>query len=137
MSEYYVLDACALLSVTGNEEGADIVVNMYNKASKGEVKLLLNRINLPEVYYNFYRYQGKMYADNFIKSIKQSEIQICEFDEKLFYHAGRLKAAYKISLADSIVLAQTITVNGALLTCDHHEFDVIERNEAIRFIWIR
>ena len=51
--------------------------------------------------------------------------------------AGRLKVAYKISLADSIALAQTLVVDGALLTCDHHEFDIIVGKENIRFAWIR
>jgi predicted nucleic acid-binding protein len=54
-----------------------------------------------------------------------------------FTQAGRLKATYKISLADSIALAQAIVVNGSLLTCDHHEFDAIEGKESLNFHWIR
>ena len=137
MSNIYVLDACALLAVARNEKGADVVVNAYNEASKGEARLYLNRINLFEVYYDFYKYKNKDYADNFVKTIKCSEVQICEFDENIFTHAGRLKATYKISLADSIALAQTIVVKGSLLTCDHHEFDVIEGKEPLAFHWIR
>ena len=137
MSNFFVLDACALLAVARNETGADIVVDAYNKTNKGEAKLFINRINLLEVYYDFYRYKGKDYADNFVKTIKHSEVQICEFDEVIFTHAGRLKATYKISLADSIALAQTIALKGSLLTCDHHEFDVIEGKEPLKFHWIR
>jgi len=132
-----VLDACALLAVARNEEGADIVAQAYDKAARGDARLLLNRINLLEVYYDFYRYKGKAYADDFIKSVKKSDVKICEFDEHIFNHAGRLKATYKISLADSIALAQTIAVSGALLTCDHHEFDALEGKEPIEFMWIR
>ena len=95
--------------------------------------MYLNRINLLEVYYDFYRYKGKDYADNFVKTIKCSEVQICEFDEAVFTQAGRLKATYKISLADSITLAQAIVVKGSLLTCDHHEFDTIEGKEPLKF----
>jgi PIN domain nuclease of toxin-antitoxin system len=51
--------------------------------------------------------------------------------------ADNVMAAYKISLADSIVLAQTIVTGGALLTADHHEFDLIEGKEPIHFHWIR
>jgi len=137
VSNFFVLDACALLAVARNETGADIVVDAYNKTNKGEAKLFINRINLLEVYYDFYRYKGKDYADNFVKTIKHSEVQICEFDEVIFTHAGRLKATYKISLADSIALAQTIALKGSLLTCDHHEFDVIEGKEPLKFHWIR
>ena len=137
MNNFFVLDACALLAVARNEKGADIVVGVYSEASKGEAKLFLNRINLLEVYYDFYRYRGKDYADNFVKTIKCSQVQICEFDEVIFTYAGRLKATYKISLADSIALAQTIAVKGSLLTCDLHEFDAIEGKEPLKFHWIR
>jgi len=137
MRDVLVLDACALLVVARNEEGADVVSDVYAKAAKGEVKLLLNRINLLEVYYDFYRHKGKIYADDFVKIVKRSDIQICEFDEHIFIHAGRLKASHKISLADSIALAQAIVSNGALITCDHHEFDIIEGKEPIKFMWIR
>ena len=137
MRDILVLDACALLVVARNEKGADFVADAYNKAAKGEVKLLLNRVNLLEVYYDFYRYKGKTYADGFVETVKRSDIHICEFDENIFGHAGRLKATHKISLADSIALAQAIAVDGALLTCDHHEFDVIEGNEPVKFMWIR
>jgi len=137
MNNVFVLDACALLVAARNEEGANIVVDVYNKAANGEIKLLLNRINLLEVYYDLYRYKGSNYADNFLNTIKQSDVKIREFDDIIFNHAGRLKATYKISLADSIVLAQTLSVDGTLLTCDHHEFDVIEHKEPIHFLWIR
>ena len=39
--------------------------------------------------------------------------------------------------ADSIALAQTLILDGELLTSDHHEFDVIEEKEDISFCWIR
>ena len=137
MYDILVLDACALLAVARNEEGANVVNEAYRKAAKGEVKLLLNRVNLLEVYYDFYRYKGKTYAEDFVKAVKQSDVQICEFDELIFSHAGRLKATHKISLADSIALAQALVINGALLTCDHHEFDIIDGKEPVKFMWIR
>ncbi len=62
---------------------------------------------------------------------------IAEISDEIFKEAGRLKATYKISLADSVALAQAIYLDGELLTSDHHEFDVIEEKENIRFHWIR
>jgi predicted nucleic acid-binding protein len=60
-----------------------------------------------------------------------------KISDEIFLEAGRLKASYKISLADSIVLAEALVTNAKLLTADHHEFDVIEENEEILFLWIR
>jgi hypothetical protein len=48
-----------------------------------------------------------------------------------------LKRKYKITLADSIGLAETIISNGTFVTSDHHELDEVEKNEKIDFIWIR
>ncbi|MCL2360513.1 MAG: hypothetical protein FWC73_01720 [Defluviitaleaceae bacterium] len=55
----------------------------------------------------------------------------------VFQEAGRLKASHKISLADSILLAQTIVLNGTLLTADHHEMEKVEALEDINILWIR
>jgi hypothetical protein len=44
-----------------------------------------------------------------------------ELEEAVFKKAGYLKSKYKISLADSIALAENITRNGQLITSDHHE----------------
>ena len=138
MKQIYILDACALLALLSNEPGADIVANVYQKAVSGEITLAINKLNLLEVYYDLIRTYGKENADNFYKKFKQSPINIYhEISDEIFTEAGRLKASYKISLADSVALAQAIVSGGALLTADHHEFDPIEKRENIRFEWIR
>jgi len=137
MSSIFVLDACALVALLKNENGADVVANAYAKANNGEAKIIMNRLNLLEVYYGFYRDAGREYADKIMDGVAQSIIQISEFDKDIFPEAGRLKASYRISLADSIALAQALVVGGELLTADHHEFDVIEGQENIQFHWIR
>jgi PIN domain nuclease of toxin-antitoxin system len=136
MSKIFVLDACALIALLNGENGADKVLDAYKKADIDEAKIIMNRINLLEVYYGFYHDKGEEYAKKVINSVEQSIITISEFDKNIFPIAGRLKASYKISLADSIALAQTI-LDGELLTADHHEFDAIVGKEPIIFHWIR
>ena len=137
MSKIFVLDACALVAVLKDENGADVVAAAYNKAKTGEARIIMNRVNLLEVYYGYYRDKGKKYAEKIMDGVAQSVISISEFDKTLFTEAGRLKASYKISLADAIALAQTSISDGELLTSDHHEFDSVEKHEGIRFHWIR
>ena len=137
MSKIFVLDACALIAILKNEKGADIVAATYNKAKTGEAQIIMNRVNLLEVYYGYYRDDGKKYAEKIMDGVTQSIISIKEFDKTLFPEAGRLKASYKISLADSIALAQALVTGGNFLTSDHHEFDSVEKHEDIRFYWIR
>ena len=138
MKPVYVLDACAMLSVLAEESGSEKVAELYLNATFGEITLIMNKLNLLEVYYNLYKAYGIQLADHFIEVVKQSPIAINhEISDDIFEEAGRLKAAYKISLADSVALAQAAVSGGMLVTSDHHEFDVIDKNENIAFFWFR
>jgi len=137
MNKTFVLDTCALVAILNNENGADNVATAYKMAENAEAKIIMNRVNLLEVYYGYYRENGKEFAEEIMRGIALSIVSISEFDNEIFPIAGRLKASYKISLADSIVLAQALVTSGELLTADHHEFDAIEVREPIVFNWIR
>ena len=134
----YVLDACALLALLRNEPGAEKVAAAMNSANNGDAEIIMNKLNILEVFYDLYRTLGKDKADEIISEIKKRPITInAEISDEIFYEAGRLKASYKISLADSFALAQAIVSSAELLTSDHHEFDSIEGKESVRFCWIR
>ena len=138
MSKVYVLDACALIALLSHEEGAEKVASVYKDTNINNAKIFMNVVNLLEVYYDFYRAYNKETADNMISQVEASAVNvITEIDKIILIEAGRLKATYKISLADSFALAQTKVIGGILVTSDHHEFDVIEDKEDISFLWIR
>jgi len=138
MNDTYVLDACALIAFLRDEPGADRVVTVLTNARDGKGKIHVNVINLVEVYYDIYRAVGKAKADEEIAMIKKLPIVIqTEITDKIFAEAGRLKAFYKISFADSFALAQAIVSGGELLTSDHHEFEALQGKEDIRIGWIR
>jgi len=138
MRKLYILDACALIAFLQNEAGADDVTAVLRSASDGEVMIFINGINLLEVYYDIYRNVGKKKADEELSMIKKLPFRInTELSNEVFLEAGRLKASHKISLADSIALAEASISEGILLTADHHEFDAVEKNEKIRFHRIR
>ena len=84
MSKIFVLDACALVAVLKDENGADIVAAAYSKAETGEARIIMNRANLLEVYYSYYRDNGKNYAEKIMDGIAKSVISISEFDKTLF-----------------------------------------------------
>ena len=132
------MDACALTALLQDEDGADKVADAINAANNGEVTISINKLNLLEVYYNAYRSLGREQADTMLAEFKKRPVVIHhEISDEVFVEAGRLKASYKISLADSIALAETAISGGELLTSDHHELDSLEENEKIRFHWIR
>jgi len=134
----YILDACALMAVLYGEKGAKVVKSAFDEADRGIAKIIMHKANLLEVYYDLLRSLGKEKADSIMFEIKKRPIEInAEITDEIFVKAGQLKSSYKISFADSFALAQSIVSGGALLTSDHHEFDVIEGKENINFIWVR
>jgi len=139
MPKIYVLDACAIIASLKNEEGTDKVENIFISQKKSnDIKIVMTKINLLEVYYDIVKRCGEASAKSVLAEIKRNPIKIIsQFPNSVFFEAGKLKAKYKISLADSIALATAYLQKGALVTSDHHEFDVIEKNEKISFCWIR
>jgi len=136
--KHYVLDACALIALLRDESGAEKVAEAMQEVSNGEATAVMNKINLLEVYYDVYRIHGKEQADRMLVEFKKMPCTItAEISDKLFEQAGRLKASYRISLADAIALSEASLSQGILLTADHHEMDVIEQKEKIAFNWIR
>jgi len=135
---YYVLDACALIAFLRNEDGAEIVSTILNDAVENEVKIHMSYINLLEVYYDIYRSAGQEKAKYELDMIKMLPVTFqTAITDEVFAKAGRFKATYRISLADSIALAEASVSGSELLTADHHEFDVIEKQESVSFCWIR
>jgi len=131
------MDACALIAFLRDELGAETVTIILKSAKECKIEIHMNSINLLEVYYDIYRNLGKTKANQELTMIKKLPIIIQSTLSEVFNEAGRYKASYKISLADSIALAETSVCGGELLTADHHEFDIIEKQEKIKFHWIR
>ena len=138
MKETYVLDACALIACMAGEEGAETVRGILERASENNAEVMMHQLNLLEVYYDILRRYGNESADDFLAEIRSSPIAIVrEISDKLLRKAGYFKANYKISLADAIALAAASTLEAALITSDHHEFDIVEKMESLCFLWIR
>ncbi|MCL2030893.1 MAG: type II toxin-antitoxin system VapC family toxin [Oscillospiraceae bacterium] len=138
MKPAYVLDACALIAYLTDEPGVEVVERHLLQATGGTALVYMHKLNLLEVYYGFLRSGGKARADEMLHDIAESGIEIIEnLADPVFQEAGRLKALYRISLADSVALAEAVQKNAAILTSDHHEFDIVQRNEPIQFEWIR
>ncbi len=134
----FILDACALLAVLAMEKGAENIRDLFQKTVDRQVILMMNKFNFLEVYYKIYRAYGKTEADNLLKTMEQMPIIIKDtLTNEILKEAGRLKSKYKLSLADSIAIAESIINKGSLVTADHHEIEPIEIAEKINVTWFR
>jgi predicted nucleic acid-binding protein len=138
MKKIYVLDACALIAAVKNEDGALTIAELYEEATEGKANLAINKVNLLEVYYFFRREHGKEYADTVLNSILSSVVEVSDISIAVLTEAGRIKTEHtRMSLADSLALAETSNRGGCLVTSDHHELDVVDQAGEINILWFR
>jgi predicted nucleic acid-binding protein len=120
------------------EEGASHVAMIYKKAVDGEAEIIMNKVNLLEVYYGYLKEDGEEFAEQHFENICNSIIKISDvISDEIMRQAGKIKNVYKISLADSFAIAQAIVSDAVLVTSDHHELDAVEIGTNIKFQWIR
>jgi PIN domain nuclease of toxin-antitoxin system len=130
----FILDACAVLALLREEQGMDIARNVI----ESDAETLLHAVTFLEIYYNLTNELGIDSADLFFEQITQTKIKIIyEITEDTIKQAGYFKSNYKISLGDSFVLATAKLCNAKIVSSDHHELDVIEKSENMKFLWIR
>jgi predicted nucleic acid-binding protein len=128
----YVLDAFAVLTYLGDEEGADKVEELLDRAKNGEIKLIMNYVNLGEVYYIIAREFGVAKANEVMTIIKRWDLEFVGVDESLSLTAARIKAIHSLSYADAFVVATAIGRKGTIVTGDR-EFEGVYPD----ILWIR
>ena len=138
MADKFLLDACAVIAYLNDEEGADKVEGFLWKSAQRPGVLFLHEVNLLEIYYGVYRDESEQLAEETYDKVINLPIKIVAgLKKSVFKEAGRLKAIYRVSLADSIALAEAKMRRIPLVTCDHHEFDPIQEKNELDFLWIR
>jgi PIN domain nuclease of toxin-antitoxin system len=135
----FVLDACALIAYFAKEDGAENVKEIFEQAIDNKnTAVFMNKVNLLEVYYDVIKTYNEYEANKMFEIVMEMPVEIVhKVSDKVFKKAGLLKSKYKISLADSIALAESMTRNATLITSDHHEFETIENQEKIAIKWFR
>ena len=138
MNKINVLDACSLIALLTNEEGADVVKDLMQKATYNEIDILMHKVNFFEVYYYIIKNYNEETAMKLLTDIKITPIKINpEITDEILIKAGKFKSMYKMSLADSIGLSEAIINNGYFVSADHHELEIVQAKENLNIIWIR
>lgn len=138
MADKYILDACALLALVYRETGGDLVKSTLKQASEGNTAIYMHKLNLYESYYDVVRSKGLQKAESVYSMVLKSPIQIIDgISDVVLRQGAQFKTKYRMSLADSILLGQTVVLDASVITSDHHEFDVVEKSESIKFTWTR
>jgi len=130
----FVLDACALIVFMQKEPGFNKISAILKNPKN---VILMHAVNFGEVYYDALKTSNEA-GIKLLELIKQLPIKIqWNIDLNTIEIAGRLKINYRMSLADSYVLALAQINNAQVVSTDHHEFDAVEKNTNMKFFWLR
>jgi predicted nucleic acid-binding protein len=135
----YVFDACALTALFNDEDGADVIERLLAEVGTGECSIAMNKFNLLKIYFGYLVANGEEFAEKILAMVKDSGIFVSDqFTDELMREAGKVKQAHRrMSLADSMAIAQAIVNGATLVTSDHHKFDAVEQAGAVSFLWFR
>ncbi len=117
----YVLDACALISLLRNEQGA-LLVRQALEAD--DSVCLIHAVNLCEVYYDCLRSYDTEATDRLLDNLLACGVLLRnDMDVEFWKAAGRLKSRGRIALADCFAVTLAAREEAVLLTSDRHEFE--------------
>jgi predicted nucleic acid-binding protein len=128
-----LLDSYAILAFLNDEEGAERVAHLLGEAESSGTPLLVNEINVGEVYYIVAKHRSDDAAEQVLLHLERLALELVPntFDDVLA--AARLKARLLISYADAFALATAIRFDALLVTGDP-EFEAAE--DLVEVDWI-
>ncbi len=110
----FLLDTSALLTLIEDEDGAARV-----EQSMREGSVIITWLSLLEVYYITLQERGQAEAERRHALLKSLPVTLLwQIDEPMLLTAARLKASYRLSLADTLIAACAIRQGATLLHKD-------------------
>ncbi|MHC6204337.1 PIN domain-containing protein [Breznakiellaceae bacterium SP9] len=133
----YVLDACAFLAFVTKETGWDKVKELLEQASAKEITVAMSVVSFIETYYDQRKSRTPEEIHEFLELFALSPIKMIDtVVETVIWESSRLKALYKISLADAIGLGTAFNLSDSFVT-SNGEIKSVETAESIDIFWFR
>lgn len=133
MKRKSLLDSFAILAWMQDEDGAQVVEDLLYGAKRGEEQVLMNIVNLGEVFYRCARVQDLQFARETLDRIRLLPIRIIPCPNDLVLQAAEIKAEYPIAYADAFLAATALREDAQVVTGDP-EFKKLEH--LIRILWL-
>jgi predicted nucleic acid-binding protein len=118
VAETVLLDTSAIIAFIEDEPGAEQVHNALIDADAGTLHVYCCFVSLTEVEYITRQERGEIIADQRIRDLRNLPIQWIHSDDALCSAAAKLKAARRVSFADSFVAAAAMLLDATLIHKD-------------------
>ncbi len=129
-----LLDSSALLAFLQRESGFEKVRSLFQAARRLREPLLMNEVNIGEVYHITAKRYSRETAEQFLHRLKAFPIQPIPNNFSEVLEAARIKARFPISYGDAFVVATAIRTNAAIVTGDP-EFEAVA--DLVPIDWLR
>ncbi|MBI2115395.1 MAG: type II toxin-antitoxin system VapC family toxin [candidate division NC10 bacterium] len=128
-----VLDSFAMLAFLNKERGFEKVRSLLRAAETTSEPLLMNEINIGEVYYVTAKDRSVERAEEFLHRLETLPILPVSNSFADVLEAARIKARFPISYADAFVVATAVRMNAAIVTGDP-EFQSVPH--LVTIVWL-
>lgn len=119
MTKTRVLDSFALLAYLKKEKNYQKVKDILASHQKGEEDLVINEVNVGEVYYILARERSPDAAEYFLHDILPAlDIMIAPNALPDVIEAAKIKAQFHIAYADAFAVATAVKYGAVLVTGD-------------------
>ncbi len=113
------LDSWAVLAfLRGEQPAARVVARYLRQAASGRTRLLINVVNLGEVFYRLIRLEGEDAAADRVARFRSGPVEAIIVREPLAMEAARLKGLYPLAYADAFAVATARSEAATLATGD-------------------
>jgi predicted nucleic acid-binding protein len=129
-----VLDASAMLALLFDEAGAEMMEELFHKASDADKPAFISAVNWAEVLYVIERKRGQAGLDTARQFESTMPLETVPVDRELAEAAAALKVKYDLGLADAFAAALAIHKKAELVAADK-EFAAVEKE--IRINWLK
>jgi predicted nucleic acid-binding protein len=131
-----VLDAWAVMAwLKAQQPAAGRVRLLLEAADRRQHKLIMNIVNLGEVFYLSAKARDLAYGERVLQNLRPRISAVSASDE-LVMQAAALKARHAISYADAFAAATAMARNAPLVTGDPELRVMAEREKTLTLEWI-
>ena len=122
-----------MLAFLNKERGFEKVKSLLRAAEASSEPLLMNEINIGEVYYVTAKDRSVERAEEFLHRLETLPILPVSNSFADVLEAARIKARFPISYADAFVVATAVRMNAAIVTGDP-EFQSVPH--LVTIVWL-
>ena len=131
-----VLDAWAVMAwLKGHQPAAERVRLLLEAADRREQKLLINIVNLGEVFYVSVKARDLAYGERVVDALRP-RLSVVPAADSLVMTAAALKSRHAISYADAFAAATAILRDAPLVTGDPELQTMAKTEENLKIEWI-